>query len=332
MTTTALDPPFLPSIGFNPVESDADAGMLGHFWLPSRPDPHREPDLCGHWSEMFWPPPTFVLAKPKPIPYRMSVLGWVMPRHYVPKSLRRPSRTESSKNWSGAYILPRLGHRFTRIVGRWTAPTLQTGIVSPDCDPLPFQCSVWIGLDGKKQWTKSLPQVGSAHTIALDGTSQTQKLWWQWWERDGHSQPYEISGVPIRPGDVILCSLSVVTSTLVRVHVINRTRGVFATLALCGSCPLEGSTAEWILERPADPNNRRKEVGGVRLFPMPDYGALLIERCVAEHYPLRTTSLQTPRLIRMTESFSNPPSVKIISAPHYLTESPSNVRLIYGGR
>ena len=48
-----LGPATLPPDGFDPIGSVVDADRLEEFWLPARPDPQLEPELYGHWEEMF---------------------------------------------------------------------------------------------------------------------------------------------------------------------------------------------------------------------------------------------------------------------------------------
>jgi hypothetical protein len=298
------DPPRLPPDSFDPVHNLADRARLEEFWLPSMPDPNHEAVLYAHWAEMFSHPLHFVWAHSQPF-------------------LVRPF--ESSRNWSGAYLLPSDGRRYTRVVGRWQIPTVRLG-TGPNPDALPFRCSIWIGLDGKKPWTKSMPQVGTEHTVDPDGAVEEPKVWWQWWLRDDVSEPHYISGVPIAAGDVVLCSLTVMSLNLVRFHVKNQSTGDFATLAHYEAEQLRGSSAEWIVERPADPAAASvgPRPGGEPepgpLFPLPDYGVVTFERCAtrAEVEPgsgVRYSLPWEPRLIRMVEIFPRPTRSVVISTP-----------------
>jgi hypothetical protein len=329
------NPPPLPPPGFDPVHNESDAAQLEDYWLPSRPDPRREPGLYAHWKEMFCPVPNFVEPDSCPFQHRRHpfAVGTVGPG-FEPRPIARHSRFETSRNWSGAYIVPSRGGRFKRIVGRWTVPDVQTGTGSNPGN-LPYcQCSIWVGLDGKKRWTPSMPQIGTAHSIDAPGYSaalpvSANALWWQWWSRHGYSAAWEIRGVPICPGDVVLCSLTLVSPLVARFHVVNRTSGRFATQAVCSKKPADGSSAEWIVEKPAafpqDPDWRAADP----LRPMPDYGELLLESCIAEHDTNHTMSLRNPRLIRMVETVENPNRAQIISAPRALNEPPGTLQMAY---
>lgn len=327
------DPPGLPPSDFDPVNNPGDRARLEEFWLPSRPDPEREPGLHEHWREMFSGPLRFVLAGSRPAgqPVTTALLALRLP------ALPATASFETSSNWSGAYILPNRGARFSRIVGRWKAPEVKPG-TGPNPSGLPFRCSIWIGLDGKKAWTKSMPQVGTVHTVARDGTPEEPKLWWQWWIRDGHSAPHDISGVPIRAGDDVLCSLTVVSPHLVRFHVKNRNTGTLAGFAVSEPVPLRGATAEWIVEQPSDPQDDPKAVKRGRelepLFPLPDYGSVVFKHCAAQAATApglasRCQPLRMPRLIRMSQLLTRPTRKTLISVPSRRDRKPGELKVVY---
>lgn len=316
-----------PGAGFDPVHNEADAAQLGDFWLPPRPDPTLQPDLYDHWREMLCPPRTFVCADSKP-----PFLALRLPERNL-SFTRIRSRMQNSRNWSGAYVAPDHGNRFTCVAGRWTVPHLKAGVRTEGEAGIPFQCSIWIGIDGKKRWTNSMPQVGSMQALdKADDTTQTQHLWWQWWQRGqavSSALPWEMRGVPISAGDVVLCNLMVMDVHRVRVHVLNRTTGLFATVQLTSTEKLECSTAEWIVERPSDWLNPSTDNPAGPLFPMPDYKEVIIDKCVGISRRDQTAPAWVPRLIRLKETFSNPTRSAVISTPSIREEPPRTVRLTY---
>jgi hypothetical protein len=206
-------PSKLPPEGFNPIDKPEDRRRLEEFWLPSRPDPDVEPDLYAHWEEMFSEPLRFVQASSQEYAQRGG----------VNMACQIAAPFETSRNWSGAYIVPQRANRFTRVVGRWQVPRVRAG-VGTTAGSSTFQCSVWIGLDGKNGWTRSMPQVGTLQTVQ-NGVPQAPNLWWQWWLRYGPSRPQNITGVAVDFDDVVLCSLSAMSPTLVRFHVKNKNTG-----------------------------------------------------------------------------------------------------------
>jgi hypothetical protein len=324
------DPPLLPPEGFDPVNEPADAARLGEFWLPPRPDVRLEPELHAHWREMLAPPLRYVLAQSQLSPKRpmrkRSGSKTAMALH--------TTKLEGSTNWSGAYIVPNRGHRFAHIVGRWRVPKLEAGIRASDDVGLPFRCSIWIGLDGKKRWTSSMPQIGSEQTLSREG-KQTQLLWWQWWQRDRAdrlSLPSTIAGLPVSPGDLVLASLTALDPHCVRFHVANRTRDLFATVQVTRAAQLVGSSAEWVVERPADPDLGKPGP----LYPLPAFGDIVIDRCAAAHEAKgvepRASPAFLPRLIRMIQVFAAPSRTVVISAPSVRSERAATLRMAYRGK
>jgi hypothetical protein len=236
------------------------------------------------------------------------------------------SRIESSRNWSGAYLESRNANPFARIVGAWTIPTIKPGVRQEEDGDKDFQFSMWIGLDGKMPWTKSMPQVGSEQ--GFKNGEQVQHLWWQWWQRpppgEDPEKPVKIRGVKIKPGDRVLCSLSVMSPTCVRLHVVNRTKGKFATVQLTAMEPVLGVTSEWVLERQSD-----FQVSADFLYPMPDYGHATFDHCVSENQaPAALEPVWMPRYIRLLQILRTARRAVIISKPD-LRQKARTVRLSY---
>lgn len=320
------EPKDLPPANFEPLT--ANPQELEHYWLPPRPDPALQPELYEHWSEMLSPTPTFVRAQSTP-----PIIGIVAPTTEVYGVGRGASRLQNSRNWSGAFVNSIGNKPFTRVVGQWTVPAVSAG-VRDSLDPakLRFQCSVWIGLDGKKRWSNSMPQVGTAQLLEDDGT-RDQYLWWQWWERAAtvasqNVLPWRIEGVPVRAGDLVLCSLMVSAPKTVRIHVVNRTSGLFATVQLT-KAPIDGATAEWVVERPAAWKFGSEKDRNGPLYPLPDYGEVVFDHCAAEHDAPPTRPGFLPRLIRMKQRFAQYNRVAVISAPSTRNLTPRRLKLRY---
>ena len=327
-TPPFADPPTLPPTGFDPLGNADDAARLADYLLPPRPDRSSQARLYALWERMFSAKMTFVAAN-----LQAPKLAEPLKRTGIEsRSPRRRGRNQTSQNWSGAYLKPTDGNRFAHVAGSWTVPTLQPGVRRSRDPDLPFQCSIWVGIDGKKRWTRSMPQVGSEQTLA-NGVPQTQRLWCQWWRRDSledDALPWYIDGVPISAGDRVFCSLTVIDRNHVRIHVSNRTKQTFATILGSGPVPLMGSTAQWIVERPANPN--RATDGTILdpgpLYPLPNYGEVVIDECTAERFGSGATPDWRPRYIRMTQVVENPSRVAVISVPS-TREEPGTVRVTY---
>lgn len=324
MTTpnTFKDQADLPPPGFDPVNNPADRAELEHYWLPAMPDPVHQPTLYEHWREMLSLPLTYVVPKSTAAPAGMNpalVAGQVA-----------AGNLQSSFNWSGTFLEANGDRSFARVTGAWTVPTIGNGTRAPgDPQDLPFRCSVWIGIDGKKLFTKSMPQVGSVQWLTAKGT-QEQGLWWQWWRRGYSAQdglPYDMTGVPVSPGDRVLCNITAVAPNRVWVNVANRTTNTFATVQITGGEPVVGDTVEWIVERPADFALSAGPDDPGPLFPMPDYGTLTIDKCAAD-YLLPSVGSWVPQFVQMIQAFPIPNRTAVISKPSTISDA-GKVELSY---
>lgn len=316
---TISEDPERPSEGFDPVHNAEDAAQLSKYWLPARPDPDTQPELYAHWEEMFWPPPQFVHAQ--------SNRPMMMDKYpHEPGFWQVSTRLESSRNWSGAYLECKDANRFARVVGAWTVPFLHPGVRTKEDGTQPFQCSMWIGLDGKKLSSRSMPQVGTEQRLNPKTGAQEQHLWWEWWRRGDPKPeiPAAIEGVKIEAGHRVLCSISVLTPKIVRIHVVNRTLGLFATVQLTGGEPLLGASAEWIVERQSD-----YMISNDFLYPLPDYTEATFEKCAVENLDVTVPApAWVPRYIRMIQHFKEQGRIAVISTPR-MYETPRNVRVLY---
>jgi hypothetical protein len=242
--------------------------------------------------------------------------------------VRRGWRRPSSLNWSGGYVHPRGGARFEQVCGTWVVPSTkegseadQHGTYRPPAGsarprPLDYQCSIWIGLDGRHKWANAMPQLGTEHRP--DGRTQ---FWWQWWTQDSHIHQFYVEGLDVQAGDPVYCNLSIVGGTEARFHFLNRSSNKFGTAVALLPRPVLGTSAQWILERPgaADIGNRRPVEGD--LHPMLDFGSVTLDGFAAkaasagpglrslevDDFDLRPTSMRVTR--------SNPRRTAIVSRP-----------------
>jgi hypothetical protein len=329
-TTTFQDPPALPPSPFDPVNNPADAMKLEQFWLPSMPDPQRQPELYEHWKEMLSPPLTFVHADAKTVT-NSEPPATAPPAHPHGTPVGSPLAAGplNSSNWSGAFLQASGGRSFSRVAAAWKVPSIKAGVRSALEPPdVPFRCSTWIGIDGRGG-TTSMPQLGTVHKLTASGT-QEHGLWWQWWRR-GYSKPdglpHDVTGVSIDVGDRVMCSLIALARDVVRMHFVNRTKGLFATLQVNGAVPIEGLTAEWILERPADFTRAETPADPGPLHPLPDVGNVAMDKCVADFGTLPVPSW-SPKFIELVQRFSNPDRRPVICRPSSV-DGPGTLRFTY---
>lgn len=249
-----------------PIDYLTDPAVLEQYGLPLPPDPTKEPQLHEIWKTMLAPGREFVWARSEasdptsenPAEQPASQMGAV-------GMVRLPT----SLNWSGGYRYPNRGDRFSRVAGSWVAPAVSAGDPADKIEGLPYRCSIWVGIDGKRQWAGSMPQLGSEHSS--DGSN---RLWWQWWVPGSFRLQHYVTGITITPGDEIYCNLSVVNPSLVRVHYVNATTNKFASVEIEGERPMYGSSAQWVVERPAKPEFHKDEIEVGIFYPMPRFDPL----------------------------------------------------------
>ena len=152
---------------------------------------------------------------------------------------------------------------------------------------LKYHSSTWIGFDGQRRYYSStLPQIGTAQNIDPSTGVPTRSFfaWWQWWVRDVLEQafPIRLASPKIHAGDLIMCFMQVADDRAgVSFVITNLTTG--RAVQFFEAAPLTdrgvrfkvpGATAEWVMERPADPPSPAP-------MQLPDYGTVDFRDCGA---------------------------------------------------
>jgi len=319
----------LPPADFDPL-SATDA-QLDQYGLPARPDQEAEPELFQYWS--------WLLGKP----FRVITPEFSIPGGGVPPAPadhagcigRRGVRgRENSRNWSGLYIEPQRANKFVQVIGSWhvpqpsVPPVLPEGAVAGNGE---YQSSTWIGIDGHRSYpNSSMPQIGTGQFIRVaDGIKTvTTSAWWEWWSKDDQFPPQDrsnlsvtINNFPISVGDEISAGLTVQSTDEVRFYIKNQSTGLFTTFLVIapGSILPLGSTAEWIMERPTVPGQRR-------MYSLPSYADVTFHHCFARSAStigntINTQRLDNARAILMYEVFSNPHRTSFVSIPKKMSNS-----------
>ena len=205
---------------------------------------------------------------------------------------------ETGRVWSGALVMPRGGQMFVRITGRWRVPavTLPASAGTTAEGKRVCSSSTWIGLDGARSYLhSSLPQIGTAQNVVVKDGDMVREYfaWHEWWCAGHISEPTRLDSLVIKPGDLIVCTLTVDTLTRVIFHMKNETTGMevasFSVDApnkppVAGSSEpsiqrlISGATAQWITERPSDPATDKP-------YELANYGTVVFENCVATAAP-----------------------------------------------
>jgi hypothetical protein len=296
---------------------DAPPGDLDLYGIPQRPDRIAEPGLFAFWNKLVSPP--FRLIKPGPPDFHGPLF-----------QTQPPSTLESSLNWSGAVVFPPPPKRFIFAAAGWTVPEVALpsapALFTYKNEP---KSLIWVGLDGHngRLPKMSLPQIGTAHRP--EGPPGDRHFaWWYWWYHGSKEKVARISNLKIRPGDEILAGLQVLISKDILLFIKNQRTGDFCPI--CAKQPpvdIEpiGSSAEWVVERPTDPDS-------LKLYPLADYGRVDFKYCfaVAADAPLAPerrliTLADNGVIIKMREAFADPYRTVYVSRAKQRQESNGSV-------
>ncbi len=300
----------VPPPGFSPLTaSQADLKLFG---FPMRPVPSRQPAEYAVWQDLFAASPRFEVFDANVIPSFRTGSRRVFAQ--LP-------RRQTSSNWSGAYITPRDGMVCSSIWGKFQVPTPNkpSGALGDT-----YRSSTWIGFDGQRRYyTSTLPQFGTAQHIdpSTSGPARSYSAWWQWWVRDDEDQAYPIvlPSPVIRAGDLIMCYMQVCddrsgVSFVIRNFSTNHAVQFFQSAPLTSRgrpFKVPGATAEWVMERPADPPDPTP-------MQLPDYGTVNFHGCGAGMINVKTgarveRSLAGAKLIDMRAVEQSPERTRKIS-------------------
>jgi hypothetical protein len=293
----------VPPVGFDPLTAPQE--VLMELGFPRRPERALRPAEYAFWQEMFAPQPTFQA-------FAFDILSFAatQKRAFIAQLPRR----QTSLNWSGAYITPRDGTVFLSMWSQWRVPT-------PNLPPggaaaAKYRSSTWIGFDGQRRYYQSsLPQIGTAQNIdpVMGNPTRSYYAWWQWWVRDVPGQTFTPLDEPkIHADDLVSCYMQVAnTRTAVSFVITNLTTNV--SLPFTQSAPpdawnlpfkVSGATAEWVMERSADPPDPTP-------LELPDYGTVNFTDCSATAINMNTgatvaRSISAAKLIDMYVVRQNP--------------------------
>ncbi len=333
-----------PEAEFDPATASAEA--LAAHGLPPRPDPQREPALSAHWRGMFVEEPikfiTAELTQNAPLPRDD---GFLQGNNFAlgGGSARRLTARQLSRNWAGAVAGAHSGMRFNGIVGSWCVPTL--GAASTEGEE--SLISAWIGLGGARRYDRSMPQMGSEHGWHADG-NEVHRLWCQWWQGDHGEAMLStiITNMPLQPGDKLLFSLVLTAPDEVLCHVKNVTQGGLLTGVRGRSRrPAKASSAEWVVERPAEviapllfqglPPADLPPLRRGRLMRRPEVGPIDFQGAAAllstpDRNRSRVVSLRDAELLALYEVSNKPTRLTVPIRPKLVEQDGSTLLSIRG--
>lgn len=324
---------FLPKPPADINLADLPDAELIRFGLPPRPRGGSDPRLLDLWRRFLARPFRVVDAEfefQDRAVHRLMRLTSSTEGAATTAGVLGATRTGTSRNWSGALVLAQGGERFTSVWANWFVPKPR---LPAGADPaqLPpggeYQCSTWIGLDGHRLHSPSLPQMGTAQNLKPEdgGWVPEVYVWNQWWTRDQDFPFARLEGFMLEPEHEVIATLTVVTPMQVHLTIKNQTLGQCLPVEWDAPSPLapaEGLAAEWIVERPTHLADRDL------LYELPDYERAAFTGCHAAAGN-SSRSLETARLIRMHKEFLNPPRSGFISVPERDPDDDTRLTLSY---
>jgi hypothetical protein len=177
----------------------------------------------------------------------------ILPRHHGPIRDRTEhgDGTSTSTNWSGYAVL---GSSFTWAKGSWVVPTASCTGVTRD-----QYAAFWVGLDGYSSTT--VEQTGTDSDCV--GKNPSYYAWYEFYP----SASFEITSVPVKPGDVI-SAIVYYDSAIEKfvIEIIDETTGKSFVKAQAVSGAVR-SSAEWITEAPCC-------TAGGGILPLSDFGTV----------------------------------------------------------
>jgi hypothetical protein len=216
----------VPPASFNPLT--ASRSELAEMNLPTRPSPDHG---LGTWlremaSYKGFDTPALCQSKP------LTRLHGSSPRAISPQAVDTHT---SSYNWAG-YI--NYGRTYGKVVAHWTQNSAHTCNCSGPTDE-----STWVGLGGV-----NYPRLIQAGTDMY--SSNTPRAWWEYVGPNGSGVAEQVAGT-VRVGDDIAAAVNWNTSHTVATFGLTDNGTYLFNLSISLPSYYDGSTAEYINERPA---------------------------------------------------------------------------------
>lgn len=216
---------------------------------------------------------------------------------------------ETSRNWSGGVMAaPYRRRSFVAVFGTWRVPDIE---VPTGGTAAQYACSTWIGLDGHRRGSRSLPQIGTVQSIE-PGKAAEFEAWWQWWEAGPTPGPTTVKGFPVAAGDSMLASIHVWPGIGVVGNLLNLSNGAMIwPIRIVPAAALDrirALDAECVLERP------KSITAPFRNFPLPDFEETSFECWAFTQGATSSRSLRGARLIKMIHSVPNPGRIEALTS------------------
>jgi hypothetical protein len=169
--------------------------------------------------------------------------------HPIHNKAEHGDGTATSTNWSGYAVT---GSSFTSAYASWKIPT-------NTCKSGTQYAAFWVGLDGYSSST--VEQTGTLSECV--GKTATYYAWYEFYP----NPMYEITSVPVKPGDVISASVVYSSSKFtITLKDVTTGKSYTKTASVSGAAR---SSAEWIAEAPCC-------TAGGGILPLADFGTVYL--------------------------------------------------------
>jgi hypothetical protein len=221
---------------------------------------------------------------------------------------------ETSRNWSGAVISsPYRSRPFDFLIGTWKVPDFHLPAQGTENE---YACSTWIGFDGHRRNSRSLPQLGTVQQLIDDSTGSYNKsvrAWWQWWHPDDINGPNydDFSNFSVGINEkIIACLFSIPNiGVLMKMANFNTREATKSVLVPAPRPDLEPRTldAECVLERP------KRVVYPYTNFVTPDFDPTTFRCYATVRGEITSRTMRGGRLIRMVHGLGR--QIETIATP-----------------
>lgn len=163
----------------------------------------------------------------------------------APTDESNASMTSYSTNWCG-YIAGKsltnpVTGSCTYVSGSFKVPTIYSDVQNPNNN-----VSIWTGIDGAFATDQTVQQIG------IDGSYSNGRVSWYAWFEMYPSGAYKINGFPIQTGDVMTCSVRLISKGTYQLIMKNETRHVQVVVPTnyTRNSGAKLQSLEWIVEAP----------------------------------------------------------------------------------
>lgn len=243
-----------PPEGFDATK--ASAADLDRYGLPPRPDPSQAVPYAA-WLRFVTTPQTR-LENPT-VEITNIVNG---PARDLKVGTKGIQTTATTSNWSGVAITT--SNAFTANNSAVYSQFVMPKMGVDNCTYGPYHMSWWVGFDGFGNGDVLQAGAASTNSSATSSTSCTAKyvVWYEWFESGctSSSASYpcyqtNFKGIPVTAGDYIGVEVWYTTaSPQGHAYVLNYTTKKSVSVGFhqpSGTATYEGSSVEWIAERPS---------------------------------------------------------------------------------